>query len=231
MDHFETIYQHRAQEYQHMIDVEDVDGNLLPGLERIIPLKGKRIIDLGTGTGRLPLLLKNMGVRLVGLDLNRPMLLEQKLQRGGIQGTWTLVRGDMRNLPFQDKWADVVMAGWAIGHLTGWYAADWQEQISLILQEMQRVAAPGGALIILETLTTGSLTPAPPSQGLADYYAWLEREWGFSREIISTDYQFASVKEAAESTEFFFGFEMAETIRREGWARLPEWTGIWGKRL
>jgi len=32
-------------------------------------------------------------------------------------------------------------------------------------------------------------------------------------------------------TEFFFGSEMVELIRKNGWARLPEWTGVWCKRL
>jgi hypothetical protein len=94
---------------------------------------------------------------------------------------------------------------------------------------MHRVTALGGALIILETLTTGSLTPAPPSEGLAEYYAWLESEWGFARQTISTDYQFASVDEAVAYTEFFFGSELSDRIRECGWARLPEWTGVWSR--
>jgi ubiquinone/menaquinone biosynthesis C-methylase UbiE len=108
-------------------------------------------------------------------------------------------------------------------------ADDWQTQIGRVLQEMHRVVAPGGALIIIETLTTGSLTPAPPTVALAEYYAWLESAWNFGRQTIRTDYQFASVEEAASRTEFFFGAELAASIRAHGWAQLPEWTGVWGK--
>jgi len=137
----------------------------------------------------------------------------------------------MRYLPFPSAWAQVVTAGWAIGHLRGWHADEWQTQIGRVLQEMRRVVAPGGVVIIMETLTTGALTPAPPTPGLAEYYAWLENEWGFVRETISTDYQFASVDEAAARSEFFFGPELAEKIRANGWARVPEWTGVWNKQL
>ena len=56
MDHFQRIYSHEADKYHQAIAVEDVDGNLLPAIERVISLRGKRILDLGTGTGRLPLL-------------------------------------------------------------------------------------------------------------------------------------------------------------------------------
>jgi hypothetical protein len=93
------------------------------------------------------------------------------------------------------------------------------------------VTAPGGSLIILETLTTGSLTPAPPTPGLSEYYAWLESEWCFKRSVISTDYIFNDVQSAVQYTLFFFGAELAESIRRNQWSRLPEWTGIWSRTV
>jgi len=229
MDHFRQIYSRRAADYHRMIAPEDTDGNLGQTLQRHIP-RGKRILDLGTGTGRLPLLLASEAAQIVGLDLHWDMLRENAIQREQVNSNWGLVQGDMRELPFPSAWAEVVTAGWAIGHLRGWYADDWQNQIGRILREMHRMAAPGGVLIIMETLTTGSLTPAPPTEGLAEYYVWLENEWGFTRETISTDYQFASAEQAAARSEFFFGPEMAEKIRANGWARLPEWTGVWSKR-
>jgi ubiquinone/menaquinone biosynthesis C-methylase UbiE len=96
---------------------------------------------------------------------------------------------------------------------------------------MMRVLKPGGTAIILETMTTGSETPAPPNERLAAYYAWLENEQGFSYKWIRTDYQFASVQEADELTRFFFGDELADRIVREGITILPECTGIWWKHL
>jgi ubiquinone/menaquinone biosynthesis C-methylase UbiE len=231
MDHFRHIYSYRAADYHRLITPEDVEGNLLRALQRVTPLAGKRILDLGTGTGRLPLLLASLAGQMVGLDLHAAMLQEHQQQRRRVKGQWSLVRGDMRGLPFPTGWAEVVTAGWAIGHLRGWFAEEWQSQIGRVLREMHRLAAPGGTLIIIETLTTGSLTPAPPTPGLAEYYAWLEGEWSFQRQTLRTDYQFASVEEAVSQTEFFFGPELAATIRAQGWAHLPEWTGVWSKEL
>lgn len=229
MDHFKRIYTQRAGDYHRMILPEDVDGNLLPALEGIVPLRGKRILDLGTGTGRLPLLLNDRVGQLIGLDLHGAMLRENKAQRHQAGGGWELAQGDMRTLPFPSGWAEVITAGWAIGHLQSWFTSDWQRKIGRVLGEMHRVVAASGALVIIETLTTGSFTPAPPSQALAKYYAWLEGEWGFTRQVVQTDYQFASIDEAIAQTEFFFGPDMAAKIRQNGWARLPEWTGVWGK--
>lgn len=230
MDHFKHIYTYRASEYHRMITPEDAGANLLPALLRVDPMAGKRILDLGSGTGRIPLLLQHLNPRIVAVDLHRAMLLEQAQTRAQVGGAWPLVQADMRLLPVTSGWAEVVTAGWSIGHLRGWFKQDWQEQIGRVLAEMHRAVQPGGALIIMETMTTGSLTPAPPSKELAEYYAWLEGEWGFTREVISTDYQFASVDQAVEYTEFFFGSQLAEEIRQKGWARLPEWTGVWSKR-
>lgn len=231
MEHFETIYASRAIEYHQMIAAEDIDAQLLPAIERVTSAHGKRILDLGTGTGRLPLLIGEQAAQMVGLDLYGDMLRQNVAQRRRHGGRWTLIQGDMRRLPVRSAWAELVTAGWAIGHMRRWFAGDWRTQINQVLQEMHRVAAPAGALIIFETLSTGSLTPTPPTAELGEYYDWLEHEWDFSRDTIPTDYHFASVDEAIARTEFFFGQEMAARIREHGWARLPEWTGVWSKLL
>jgi hypothetical protein len=93
---------------------------------------------------------------------------------------------------------------------------------------MRRVTIKGGVLIILETLGTGKLEPAPPVIELAEYYTWLEEVWNFERQaVIRTDYQFANSEQAVRLTEFFFGPELSTLIRNNGWSRLPEWTGLW----
>jgi ubiquinone/menaquinone biosynthesis C-methylase UbiE len=229
-DHFRRIYREQAGSYQSMIAAEDADGHLLPALTSLAAPAGRRIVDVGTGTGRLPALLANESATLVGVDLHDPMLRQNILQRALVDGRWHLAQGDARCLPLPTGWADIVTAGWALGHLRGWYPGDWRQQIGQALHEMARITVSGGTLIIMETMTTGSKTPAPPAEHLAEYYAWLEGTWGFGRQVISTDYVFGSVEEAVALTEFFFGAELAAAIRNNGWAQLPEWTGIWHRR-
>ncbi|MCB0191705.1 MAG: class I SAM-dependent methyltransferase [Anaerolineae bacterium] len=228
-DHFIDIYTTQATAYHRMIEPEDVDSHIRPAIERITSLAGKRILDLGTGSGRVPLLFGDQAARMIGLDLHAAMLAEHQRQRQQHGGTWSLVQADMRHLPLPDGWADVVIAGWAIGHLVGWHGDRWRNEVQQVVTEMQRLAAPGGTVIILETLSTGSQTPAPPTDGLAHYYHWLETTMGFTRQEIRTDYQFSTVDEAVAKTEFFFGPQLAQTIRDQGWARVPEWTGVWSK--
>lgn len=231
MDHFRNVYTNKAAAYHALIAAEDADGNLLPALQAITPLAGTRVLDLGSGSGRIPLLLRGLDCHIVASDLHYAMLLEQRQQRSLVNGHWPLVQADGRQTPFASGWADVVTAGWAFGHLVGWYPDAWQQHAGRAIAEMQRTAKPGGTLIIMETLGTGVLQPAPPHAGLAAYYAWLENEHGFVRTTVATDYDFGSLERAVELCSFFFGEEMAERVRTNGWQRVPEFTGVWAKHI
>jgi SAM-dependent methyltransferase len=148
MDHYETIYRSQAGAYQRMIAAEDVDGNLITAIQRVCDPRGKRLLDLGCGTGRLPGLLQSMTSYLVGIELHRAMLEENAAIRNDSGGGWSLVQGDMRWLPFAAKTFDILTAGWAIGHMRGWFSQNWKAAIGQVLDEMHRATCPGGALII-----------------------------------------------------------------------------------
>ena len=165
----------------------------------------------------------------MGLDLHENMLLENQVNTR--ETSIELVQADMRSLPFVEKSFDIVTAGWAIGHFTGWYPGEWREQVGLVLEQALRVLKAFGWMIIIETLTTGSLEPAPPNPSLANYYAWLENRWGFSRMVVQTDFKFETLEQAEWYSKFFFGEALAKLVRKNQWVRLPEWTGIWSKQF
>ena len=219
---FLDIYRHEGERYQRMIAAEDFQHNLKSTLTALLPAHPANLLDLGSGTGRLPCLLDDTCGRITALDLHRDMLLQQPSA-----DTLAILQSDMRSLPFEQRQFEVVSAGWAIGHLVGWYASDWQTQVDAVLNEMQRVVLPGGTLLIMETFSTGALQPAPPTSGLAALYTWFEEHWGFQRKVIATDYLFRSVEEACDLTGFFFGEELVQKIKDNNWRRLPEWTGVW----
>lgn len=226
-DHFIQIYLTRGKNYHEMITYEDADNNLRPALQSITPFFNQRVLDLGTGTGRLPLLFPEN--EFFGLDLHQNMLLENQANTN--EKITRLVQADMRYLPFCDECFDMVTAGWAMGHFTGWFPQNWSKQVDRVLEHAVRVLKPFGWIIILETLTTGSLAPAPPTPALAEYYSRLEQYWGFSHMVVQTDYQFATLEQAEWYAEFFFGKDLAHRVRKYDWVRLPEWTGIWSKQF
>ena len=227
-DHFQNIYKHHADRYEQLVAREDYQGHILTALRKIRPLTGLDVVEMGAGTGRLTCLLAPLVKSIQALDLSQPMLdvAVAKLEELGLDN-WAVRVGDNRNLPVEDSLADISIAGWSFGHLTAWAGDHWRDDIGRAISEMQRVLRPGGTAIILETLGTGFETPRPPSQALADYYAFLENDWGFSATWIRSDYQFETLVEAETLIRFFFGQEMAEKIVEHQWIIVPECTGIW----
>ena len=211
-----------------MIEYEDVDGNLYDCIDKLLTADVSRVLDIGSGTGRIPLLLSDPRFTVVGLDLYWEMLQENVRQRSLSAGSWSLLQGSAGALPMSPDCFDVLTAGWVLGHTCSWHL-DWQTELDIVLKEMHRVVRDQGVIIIMETLTTGSVIPAPPTAELANYYDWLENSWAFSRQEIRTDYRFPDVKEAISNTEFFFGEQLSSMIVDNNWSRVPECTGIWSK--
>lgn len=227
-DHFQEIYRTQAERYDRMVAREDFRGNILAALAAICPLAGLEVVEFGAGTGRLTRLLALMVKYIRAYDIS-PQMLEVAQTTLELTGStnWTLAVGDNRDLPAETNSADLTIAGWSFGHSLSWYPGSWRDEIGKALAGMSRILRPGGTAVILETMGTGQRQPAPPHEGLAAYYAWLENEHGFSTRWIRTDYQFESVAEADELTRFFFGDELADRIVREQLTILPECTGIW----
>jgi ubiquinone/menaquinone biosynthesis C-methylase UbiE len=224
-DHKE-IYARHAERYEQLVSREDYQGNLLPALERVRPLAGMDVVELGAGTGRLTCMLAPVARTLCALDASRPMLevAVTRLEKSGVRN-WHVAVADHRHLPLAGRVADVVLAGWSLCYLVAWEDGSWPDQVGRALAEMKRVLRPGGTIVLLETLGTGHETPRPPD-ALVPYYAFLEGQ-GFSSTWVRTDYAFASLAEAASLTRFFFGQALAEQVVDRKWVILPECTGIW----
>lgn len=228
MTDFRAIYATQAEQYDRMVSREDYQGNLWKALRAIKPFAGLEIVELGAGTGRLTLPLAAEARSIIACDSSAHMLAvtQRKLTQTGLTN-WRTVVCDNGALPLLDRAADMVIAGWSLGHAVGWYPDRWHDVIGAALNEMRRVLRPGGALIIFETLGTGTEVPTPPHEGLAAYYRHLETAHGFSRMAIRTDYRFESPEEGDHLTRFFFGDAPADRIRAERLTILPECTGLW----
>ena len=227
MSDYQSIYLHQAAQYELMVSREDYQGNLLPALNAIRPLDGLDGVELGAGTGRLTRQIAPLLRSLLALDISQPMLdvLHEKLPQVKVAAA------DNRAIPLMSQSADVTIAGWSIAHSVGWYPETWREETGKAIAEMFRLLRPGGTVILLETLGTGNETPAPPNEGLAQFYTMLEADYGFTRTALRTDYQFESPAEGQALLRFFFGDELADRVVAEQLTILPECTGIWSSTL
>lgn len=116
------------------------------------PQPGQRALDLCCGTGDLALGLARRGVVVIGLDFSERMLAMAAQRASGIRGkepeqvqmaspVARFVSGDAQRIPFADNTFDIVTVGYGLRNLASWETG---------LREMQRVAKPGGRLVVLD---------------------------------------------------------------------------------
>lgn len=109
----------------------------------IAPKTAPLILDVATGTGRVPLLMAssvNFHGHVVGIDASKRMLsvARAKLTAQGFDSYATLLRQDASRLPFPAERFDVV---------TCLEALEFMPDQAAALAEMTRVLKPGGVLL------------------------------------------------------------------------------------
>ncbi len=215
------IYRDHAREYDELVRAEDKDNALERTLAQVVC--GANVIEVGAGTGRLSRVLLACGAAsLLATERERAML---KLARESIVDDRVRFEiADALSLPAESDVYDVGIEGWVFGHFRHWLEDGWRVQLDAAIGELGRCVRPGGKIVLIETLGTGKSSPAP-NAALAEMYAFLESERGFSRTEIRTDYEFPSEADARRVLGFFFGDERVKTMVTG--AVVPECTGVW----
>jgi SAM-dependent methyltransferase len=110
-------------------------------VDSLEPVDGELVLDLACGWGRHAIELADRGMRVVGLDLSRP-LLERALHDARDRDVAVkFIQGDMRNLDFEGVFDHCVFWDTSFGY--------FGEQTNLrVLQRIYRALKPGGHLLI-----------------------------------------------------------------------------------
>ncbi len=105
---------------------------------------GDRALDLCCGTGDIAFALAARGAEVTGLDFSEKMLevAQSRLRKrpSNIPGV-KFMQGDAERLPFPDNSFDAVTVGYGLRNLSSWESG---------LNEMARVARPGGRIVVLD---------------------------------------------------------------------------------
>ena len=97
----------------------------------LAPLEGKRVLDVGTGTGRAAIALARRGALVTGVDASAEMLevATRRAREAGLDpaasgsGRVTFRRGDAHRLDFPDRSFDAVVCLRVLMHTPDWRAS------------------------------------------------------------------------------------------------------------
>ena len=142
MGDWDSVFDHTyLQAYVHLVTDEQSREQALAvaGLAEVA--EGDEILDCPCGYGRHAFPLGEAGYRVTGLDRSESQLAEAERRRG--DGEWPrFVRGDYRQLPFEDARFDAVLN---LFSSLGYLGRDGDVGV---LREFRRVLRPGGPLIV-----------------------------------------------------------------------------------
>jgi demethylmenaquinone methyltransferase/2-methoxy-6-polyprenyl-1,4-benzoquinol methylase len=104
---------------------------------------GERALDLCCGTGDIAFLLAQKKAEVTGLDFSKAMLAvaEQRCEKAEVECDPLFMHGDAQSVPFPDNQFDVVTVSYGLRNLPNWKRG---------VEEMWRVAKPGGRLLALD---------------------------------------------------------------------------------
>jgi len=112
-------------------------------IETLLPDRIDRLVDIGTGTGRLLELLAERTGHALGLDASRDMLAlaRARLAERGIAGHCAVRQADMYRLPLADASQDVAALQMVL---------HYAEEPAAAIAEAARVLRPHGTLLIID---------------------------------------------------------------------------------
>jgi len=135
----------------------NVNGPATLPTQNFIPSGKGRVLDLGAGTGRssIMVLTARPETTLVASDLfgesydrhfgkgpSPEERLRANLRAAGVEQRATIVKADMRQLPFEAASFDAIVSSYAVDHLS-------RDGIPQALAEAARVIKPGGEFLLM----------------------------------------------------------------------------------
>ncbi len=126
-----------AARYDELREANELWAESVDVLVREGDLRGRRVLDVGCGTGRLAAVLaERYGCKVWGVDRSPEML---EVARGRVPAGVGLKVGEAEDLPFRDRWFERATMTLVFHHLDPDRA----------VPELRRVLVPGGRLAFL----------------------------------------------------------------------------------
>jgi len=116
-------------------------------LKQVIPLKHKRIVDIGCGDGAFARILADLGGKVTGIEPNPVQAEKNRLapKSSNVQ----LFEAGAEAMPLQDNSQNVLIFRFSLHHIPA-------KLYARVFKEAARVLEPGGQIYIIEPIAQGS---------------------------------------------------------------------------
>lgn len=135
-----ALYQKWAECYDTSFNpLIEAEGKLMAGL--VGEVAGKKVLDLGCGTGRHAILLAKAGASVIGVDFSEEMLALARAKARGLNATF--INSELHDVPLDEKF-DLVLCSLVLSH---------NPDLNLPMREMSRLTQEDGRIIITDLRT------------------------------------------------------------------------------
>jgi SAM-dependent methyltransferase len=189
----------------------------------LAPVAGRRILDVGTGTGRAAIALAKRGAIVTGVDASAEMLevAERRAKASASHGPVatvvhpvTFVRGDAHRLDFPDRSFDAVVCLRVLMHTPDWRAS---------LRELCRVARDR-VVVDYPSLWSAAAIQAVARRLTHRFDKSVEAYRVFSPRAIARALRAEGFEVAGQHRQFVLPIALHKRVNSEAWTRRIEGT-------
>ena len=160
-----------ADGYDGWVDSDDpVYARYSEVLGRVVDLSGaapgRKVLDIGTGTGKLAGRLLAQGAKVIGLDPSQKMLDKAAGKPGCQDADLICLKEPFLRLPYPDATFDAVVSTYAFHHV-------FPPKKAACINEMVRVLKAGGAWVLGDLLFENEAA----EKAALEHYEWIEDEY------------------------------------------------------
>ena len=208
LKHLMGFYTDKAELYEELSKREDYRNDVIKAVSKIVDLRGKTVLDLGTGTGRFALDLARKAKLVYAADTCKPMLrVLRRLLRSRGKRNVRVLHSTYSRIQLPRESVDVVVSVWSFPA----HSKNWDKD----LREVKRVLKPGGMMVLLDNYHGGEyfrIKEKMPTPFFKDFnydlHEWMRKQ-GFKRKVVSTLMNPGSKRNVERLCGPFFGYDLS----------------------